>query len=121
MTTLNKLLKQHKQIILAIPSDGEMSWMNDDSDSDWTNHYLATITVQYVLGDSYITFDSECLVSIGEHGKLTFEQYDTSPDAHQTHYKGVEDMYKYDEDELMDLHNDHIVYDEPEFMMIEWW
>lgn len=48
MNTLNKLLKQHKQIILSIPRDGSLEYMNDSSDSDWTNHYLATITVQYV-------------------------------------------------------------------------
>ena len=111
MTTLKKLLKQHKQIILAIPRDGQLE---DSSD------YLATITVQYVLGDSYISFDSECLVSIGEHGKVTFEQYDTCPDAHQTHHSNVEDMDSYDYDELLDIHNDHIVYDKPDFMMVEW-
>ena len=70
MKLLNDVLKQPKQIILSIPREGELSWMNDDSSSDWTNHYLATITVQYVLGDAYIAFDSECLVSVADDNKV---------------------------------------------------
>lgn len=117
MNTLNDVLKQNKQIILSIPRDGELSYLNDDSSSDWTNHYLATITVQYSLGDAYIAFDSECLVKVLDCGKAIIEQFDTSPDAHQAHHDNISDIDSHDLDEI---HYDHIVYDKPDFMMIEW-
>lgn len=119
MKLLNDVLKQPKQIILSIPRDGELSYMNDSS-SDWKNHYLATITVHYMLGDSYIAFDSECLVSVADDNKVTFEQFDTSPDAHETHHNNISDIDNYDYDELCDLHYDNIVTDKPDFMMVEW-
>lgn len=120
MNTLNNVLKQPKQIILSIPRDGSLEYMNDSSDSDWTNHYLATITVQYVLGDAYIAFDSECLVMIKECGKAIIEQFDTSPDAHYSHHNNISDLDAYCYDELCDLLYDNIVTDKPDFMMVEW-
>lgn len=120
MNKLNDVLKQPKQIILSIPRDGSLEYVNDDSDSDWSNHYLATITVQYVLGDSYIAFDSECLISLADDNKVTFEQYDTSPDAHETHHNNISDLDDYCYDELCDLHYDHIITDKPDFMTVEW-
>lgn len=119
MNKLNDVLKQPKQVILSIPREGSLEYMNDgSSDSDWTNHYLATITVQYVLDNSYIAFDSECLISVADDNKVTFEQFDTSPDAHQTQHNNISDIDSHD---IEAIHYDNIVTDKPDFMMVEWY
>lgn len=117
MTTLSKLLHATPSYILAIDRDSELSYASDDL----AGHYLAELSKQYEYGKACIMFTSECLVSINDKGRVTIEQFDTSPDAHYSHYNNISDLDAYCYDELCDLHNDHIVYDTPDFMMVEYY
>lgn len=133
---LAKILSQDRKVILSIPHDGEMSWMNDSSESDWANHYLATLTSQYEYNGAYIAFDSECLVSVNDTGYVTIEEYDTSYDDIRITCDNVselkdlnsindrlidlnfeDDRYDY----LAELHAIHTITSKPDFMMVEWY
>lgn len=129
--SLAKVLSQPKQIILSIPRDNELSYLNDSNSNDWDNNYFATITSQYSYNGAYIAFDCECLVKVLDCGKVVIEQYDTSPDAYAIHCEGIGNIenisgYFYEIDNNDDFgileaeHEDRIVVDKPDFMMIEW-
>lgn len=129
--SLATVLSQHKQVILAISRNSDLSYLNDNNSSEWDNNYLATITSQYSYKGAYIAFDCECLVKVVECGKVVIEQYDTSNEAYAIHCEGIgciEDMSGYfyeigsnDDFEILELeHQDRIVTDKPESMMVEW-
>ena len=123
MTTLNKLLHATPSYILAINRDSDLSYASDDL----AEHYLAELSKQYEYGKACIMFTSECLVSINDKGHVTIEQFDTSPDSHAIWCNGIADMpdidsYLHELDGTFDdLHSDHIVYDTPNFMMVEYY
>lgn len=125
MITLNKILETSPYYILAINRDSELSYASDEL----ADHYLAEMTKQYEYSGACIAFTSECLVSINDKGRVTIEQYDTSPDSYSIYCTGIADMpkldgYLYDSDKDGNydlLMADHIVYDEPDFMMVEYY
>ena len=110
MTTLNKILHVTPSYILAIDRDSELSYASDDL----AEHYLAELSKQYERGNACIMFTSECLVSINDNGRVTIEQFDTSPDSHAIWCYGIEntpntDGYMYELDGTFDdLHSDPV-------------